>query len=100
LALTPAASAETNMNLTKTAAADWKPFVANCLVAMTAKKADRELVSGYRVVRSGAMYQIKFGNVAPYAPMTAETLYEWAQRLPLRYFADKADELRYGVMSA
>lgn len=86
------------MNLTREAAQNWKPFVADCLVAMTARKADRELVSGYRVRRAGDRYVIEFGNMKPYAPMTAEQVYEWAQRLPLRYFADRADDLRADIM--
>jgi hypothetical protein len=88
-----------SMNLTREAAKNWKTFVADCLVAMTATKADRELSGGYSVRRIGAAYLIMFGGTSSYQPMTAEQIYEWAQRLPLQYFAQRADDLRAEILS-
>lgn len=90
----------TNALFTPEAAANWKTFVADYLVLTTAKAANRELVGGYSVRRVRAGYVIRFGNTAPYAPMTAERIYEWAQRLPLNYFAAEADNLRAELLGA
>jgi len=87
-----------NALLTKTHAADWKPFVAEYVRLMTAKKANAALTQDYRVVKQGAQYAILFGTLRPYSPMDAATLYGWMQRLPLKYWADEADTLRYDLM--
>jgi hypothetical protein len=89
-----------NELLTPTAAANWKTFVADYLVMMTSKKANRAFVADYSVRRTAAGYVIRFGALAPYPVMTAEKLYDWAQRLPLRYFADEADTLRADLLGA
>lgn len=85
--------------LTKEHAADWKTFVAEYVRLSTATKANAALVNDYRVVKSGSKYEIRFGALKPYSPMDADTLYGWLQRLPLKYWADEADNLRYDIMT-
>jgi len=88
-----------NTLLTVDAARNWKTFVADYMVLMTAKKANRDLVSGYSVRRVRGAYQIFFGKLSPYAPMTAEQIYEWSQRLPLQWLAGKADDMRADILT-
>jgi hypothetical protein len=88
-----------NAILNKDHAAAWKPFVAEYARLMTATKANAELTNGYRVVKVGAKYEIRFGALKPYSPMDAGTLYDWMQRLPLKYWSDEADTLRYHIMT-
>jgi hypothetical protein len=81
-------------------ARDWKMFVADYVVLMTAKKANRELVGGYQVKRVKDGYQILFGTSNPgYGIMTAEMAYTWFARLPLAYFAREADDTRCGLLT-
>lgn len=81
------------------AASDWKRFVAEYIVIMTTDAATRRLVSDYSVRRLGGNYVIRFGALAPYAPMTADAIYEWAQRLPLAWLAHRADDLRADILT-
>ncbi len=85
--------------LTKEHAANWKTFVAEYVRLSTATKANAALSNDYRVVKVGRLYEIRFGTLKPYNPMDAETLYSWMQRLPLKYWADQADEWRYTIMT-
>lgn len=72
----------------------WKVWVAEFVAMQTAKKDNRELVSGYKVVHSGKEYEIIFAGQSVYGKMTAENLYNWMERLPLIYFSREADEIR------
>lgn len=90
---------KTNL-LTAENAKNWKPFVCDYVVLMTAKKVNRELVGNYQVKKSGEGYTILFnGNASGYGVMTAETTYSWLERLPLVYFARQADELRCELLA-
>jgi hypothetical protein len=84
--------------LTKEHAQHWKQFVAEYMVLVTKSKANRALVREYSVKKVGERYCIYFGKTTSYLPMDADTLYGWTQRLPLKYFADEADNLRYDIM--
>lgn len=87
--------------LTPDRARDWKPFVADYVSLMTRSKANRELVSGYRVKRAAGGYRILFADVDPgYGVMSAEAAYSWFARLPLGYFAREADNARAELLSA
>lgn len=87
--------------ITAEAAQDWKGFVADFVVAMTATKANREMVNGYQVKRSSAGYAIHMsGTVATvYPPMSAGLLYSQMERMPLVYFARQADDIRGELLS-
>jgi hypothetical protein len=85
--------------LTPARAQSWKPFVADYVVAMTRTKGNRELSGEYQVKHTTDGYLIYFGTTTSYAPMTADILYSWMQRLPLKYYADQADSLRYDLCS-
>jgi hypothetical protein len=82
-------------------ARDWKTFVAEFVVIQTARKENRELVSGYRVKKVKGGYTVLFGKCDPgYGVMDAGTLYSWMARLPLAYFARQADENRAALLTA
>lgn len=86
--------------LTKENAMNWKKFVADFVVLMTAKKDNRELIRLYQVKKSGSGYTILVsGKDCGYGTMDAETLYSWMERLPLRYFAQQADDIRFELCS-
>jgi hypothetical protein len=86
--------------LTAENAKDRYGFVADYVAAITARKANRELVEGYQVTKVAGGYQILFGGRNPgYGVMTAERACEWFCRLPLSYFANEADNLRATLLS-
>lgn len=80
-------------------ARNWKRFVADVMVFLTRRKAQRDLVDGYQVVAEGDLYLIKWNGTSSYEPMTAETLYSWAERLPLVSVLRQADDLRADVLA-
>lgn len=95
-----AANAKVAALLTVEKARDWKTFVAEYVVATTARKEGRELVGGYQVKKVNGGYTILLGSLNPgYGVMNAETLYSWFCRLPLNYLARQADDLRIDLLA-
>ncbi len=80
-------------------AQDWKRFVADLLVFMTRRKEQREAVEGYQVAPAGGLYVIKSGGQPMFAPMTADAVYSWAERLPLVRLSRQIDELRADIFA-
>jgi len=81
-------------------AQDWKRFVADILVFMTRRKAQRDAVGGYQVCSvADGLYVLKSGGVAMFAPMTADAVYSWAERLPLVRLSRQADEIRADIFA-
>ena len=81
-------------------AEDWKWFVGMYCYIMTSKKKDRQLVESYQVKKlpfDNWTILIDGQNVG-YGSMNAENLYSWLQRLPLKYYADEADQLRIQML--
>lgn len=70
-------------------------FVADFVVFMTRKKANRELVSGYQVKRNqNGEYKIFLdGMDAAYGWMSAEKINSWFVRLSLNYFSMQAEQM-------
>lgn len=85
----------TKFELTIEAARDWKKFVADFVVMMTAKKKHRDRVDGYQVKATKTGYVIFMNGMdGGYGTMDAGTLYSWMERLPLVYLSREADFLR------
>ncbi len=80
-------------------ARNWKPFVADMMVFLTRRKAQRDLLNGYQVVAVEGGYLIKINGNTSYAPMTAEVLYGWAERLPLVDVLRQADNYRADILT-
>jgi len=84
----------------KSHAENWKWFIGMYVYLMTSKKKDRQLVRDYQVKKLpfDNWTILINGKDAGYGTMTSENLYSWLQRLPLKYYADQADNLRHEIL--
>lgn len=74
----------------------WKAFVATYVALATSRKS----VEGYTVKAAGNLWEIRYNDVALFAPMTAEIAYTWFERTaPLRALQQDADNLRTYILS-
>lgn len=86
--------------LTKEKAENMQEWVAYYLTEITRKKAIRELYGNYQVKRGKAGFLLLWnGRDIGYAPMTAQTLCSWAERLPLRPLAIEAHDWRARIFA-
>ena len=72
----------------------WHKWVAEVMVELSKFADNVECCSDYRVVKCGDRYEIAFGNTTPFGKMDASQLYDWCNRLPLRYMQQIADDYR------
>lgn len=80
---------------------DRKSFIAAWLVRMTATKANRTLVNGLHVKRSGRSgYAVAMNGTTFATAKDTDSLYEYARRSALGYFVREAEELRIAVLGA
>jgi hypothetical protein len=68
----------------------WHEFVCTYVANKTARRKD-----GHKLRRSGSMWELTFGGLALFAPMSASTAYSWFFRTADLYqVARDADTLR------
>lgn len=78
---------------------DWHTFVAEYVVWASAKPENFDYYR-YKVTKTDdGLYQLWFGQMTSYPPMTAQNLYSWMGRLVISRLALEGDELRIRVLS-
>jgi hypothetical protein len=88
------------LDLTVTAAQNWKRFVADYLVWATRTKEGQFLAGDKRVSKKGGQYVVSYNETPLYAPMTAESLYDYIQRSTLYRHGSDGDALRIRILEA